>query len=295
MRVTNYSMTQFIQEQIAKTNDRVARLQSEVATGQRIQHPSDDPEGAAQAAGYRSRLTAIDQYTQSATEAKGWLQLQESTLGEMGTALRQAHALGLQGNNPQSVEAREAVAGQIDAVRSHLLQLANTRQGSRYLFAGFRTTTPPFAESGGTVQYAGDTGVMTIALGDGQAMPLNISGAELCNMGGAADIFSSLSQLAQAVRTGDQTAIGTQLADLEDHSARVTAQRGQTGIRMTQAEMALSHLASSRQVLDDLLNGVEAADLSRTVVDLQAQQNVLQATSYVAMSLSRGGLLNWLQ
>lgn len=300
MRIPDARMAYLVGDQLAQTSDRLAKLQIDVSSGVCIRRPSDDPEGAQRALELRSGLARVEQYQSTANDASSWLKTEDSALGSMQTLIRQVRDYALQGNNPLSTESRNALGAQIDAVKKSLMQVANTSDGTRYVFGGFQTLTPPLQQQAGSIQYTGDQGAMTVMLGDDMPMQLNTNGAALFNMGGAADasssdLFATLDTLSQAVRSGDQTTITSSISDLDTHATRIATARGTTGIRLQQVNLALDRLAQSQDVMNESLTNTEGTDLTSAIVELKTQENVQQAVSYVASNLSRGGLLSWLR
>ncbi|MHB9024214.1 MAG: flagellar hook-associated protein FlgL [Armatimonadota bacterium] len=300
MRVTNVFMAKSITDQLSQVSDRLGRLQLDITSGVRIHKPSDDPGGALRATHLRTGLAYIDSYQSTAREVNMWLKGEEVALGQMQELLRTVRDQGLQGANPNSPDVREPIAAQIDALRNSLLQLGNTAVGTRYIFAGFQTSASPFAEAGGVVTYAGDQGAISAAIGDGVSLLMNNNGASVFNMGGVSDatvpdIFATISDLAADVRAGDQDGVRANIAELDKHMARLNTVRAETGRRLQQVSLANDQLAQSALMMNDLLGETESTDLSQALVDLKTQENLFQAASYIASTLGKGGLLDWLR
>ncbi len=300
MRITDSITTSLISDHLSKVNDRMSSLQNDISSGVRIHQPSDDPDGAVRVAQLNSDMSRVTQYQSNAQEASSWLNMTDSTLGNIADDIRQAKTLGLQGANPLTADAREAVATQIDNLRQSLLAESNTKLGTSSIFAGYHTTTTPFADGAGGVTYSGDTGAKTVAVGDGLTVQANVTGDKVFNMGGTAsagtaDVFTTLSNLSTAIRAGDQTGIQTGLKELDVHATRVTALRSDVGVQLNQTTLSTTHLTSSQTMLTSMLSDTQDTDLTQAVVQLKEQENIMQAASYVASSLARGGLLNWLK
>jgi flagellar hook-associated protein 3 FlgL len=301
MRITNAHLSHLVKEQLSTANERLGRLQTEISSGVRLQTPSDDPAATTQVAVYRTRLARVAQYQATVTTATAWAKQEESTLGSMTDSLRSAKTLALQGNTATATAAsREALATQVESLRGTLLSAANAKLGDRALFGGYQTAGTPFSTVNGAVTYSGDAGTMSVAIGDGLTVPLNTNGAQVLNMGGAAnaglpDVFATLDGLAAALRSGDSTALQASMDDLDAHMTRLTGLRGQTGIRLQQLEMTDNRLSASAETLEGLVTDTEGTDLTSAIVELKEQQNVLQAAGYVTATLSNGGLLQWLR
>ncbi|MEL6868240.1 MAG: flagellar hook-associated protein FlgL [Pseudomonadota bacterium] len=141
-------------------------LQEQIATGRRIQRPSDDPVGAARVLDYRQSIDAIDQFQRNTGLADSRLQLEEQTLTEFTNLLQRARELSLQaGNATQSQQTRGFIAKEIRQNVEEALSLANTRDAAdEFLFSGFQTGTQPYTRVGDTFVYNGDQGQRYVQL-----------------------------------------------------------------------------------------------------------------------------------
>ncbi|EAQ98455.1 flagellar hook-associated protein FlgL [Congregibacter litoralis] len=161
--VDRLSTLQIFQSGISTILDKqadLARTQQELATGKRIQSPSDDPSGAVKILDLEEDIRLVDQYQRNASLAEGQLAVEETTLSAVNNVLQRVRELTVQANNAtQSPETRASIAVEVNARIEELVALANTRDGNdEYLFAGFQAQTQPFSRQGGTVTYSGDDG-----------------------------------------------------------------------------------------------------------------------------------------
>ena len=91
------------------------------------------------------RWILIDQYDRNISQAQSGLEAGESTLSDIGELLNRAKELALsQATGTASPETRKNVAGEVRQIRDQLIQLANTKQGDRYMFGGRKTDAPPY-------------------------------------------------------------------------------------------------------------------------------------------------------
>ena len=91
---------------------------------------------------YRAQIDRTTQYQTNADDGLSWLQLADSTLTAVNDQITQARSLALQGiSGATSPESRNALAAQVDQIRSSLLDLANTKYLDRPIFAGNAATT----------------------------------------------------------------------------------------------------------------------------------------------------------
>lgn len=300
MRVPYGFMASSIGQQLSTASDRLAQLQQQVTSGLRIQHPSDDPLGAVHAASLQAGLDRIQQYQDTITSANTWLKSEDSTLTSITNTVQQINTIAQQANNSIPTSDRTTLVDQIEQWRTSLVQLANTNDGTHYIFGGFQTTTTPFTDAAGTVTYHGDNGAIKYAISDSNTLQINHSGAEVFNIGGAADpsmpdLFTTISNLETSITNNDQAGLQTGLSNMSKYLTNLSTLNGQTGIREQQATLANNQLTLSNTVLTEMLSNTQDVDITQAAVQLKEQQNVYQAASYVASTLSNGGLLSYLR
>jgi flagellar hook-associated protein 3 FlgL len=183
--VTNDTLRQAFLSALAAAQQRVAATQSQVASGQRVNTPADDPVAAARIAHLDASLSRLDQYHSNAIFARNQLGLEEEALSGVINNLQRIRELTLQANNATARDGdRAVIAAEIRQYRDALLSLTNsTDVDGRYLFGGYNETTTPFAPvAGGTVVYNGDQGQRTLQIGDTRFVAINDSGARVFQM-----------------------------------------------------------------------------------------------------------------
>lgn len=182
MRVTNDTLRQAFLNALGGAQKRIHQTQTQIATGQRVSSPSDDPVAAARIAHLEVSLARLDQYRANGVFARNQLGLEEEALGQVIDNLQRVRELTLQANNATASDAdRAIIAGELRQYRGSLLALANsTDVDGRFLFGGYNETTQPFSSShGAAVVYNGDQGQRTLQVGDSRFVAINDSGAKV--------------------------------------------------------------------------------------------------------------------
>jgi flagellar hook-associated protein 3 FlgL len=289
-------------QRIADNAERLYRLQQQISSGKRIQAPADDPTGAARAMEMRSSLAQIAQYADNVEVGSRKLKIVDGLLGDLGTALRSARDLALQGaDGALSVDSRAGLASDVDDLIRQVLDIANSESDGHYVFAGFKTLTTPFATTGGTppVTYSGDTGVQTVEVGRNASVAVNLTGDQVFNMGGAGnpaldDVFTTLTKLRDEILAGDTAAVSARITDLDAQLGRALVLRADVGGKVQQLDLCATRLQGMDLTISEALSKTEDLDLAEAAVQLQAEQNVYQATAYLAAQVSQLKLVDYL-
>jgi flagellar hook-associated protein 3 FlgL len=165
MRISSAQIYQLAVQAMLEQQARLSKTQNQVATGKRVQVPSDDPVAAVQINSLAQAQSQNAQFTKNSSAATGRLQLEEQAISDSTSVLQRVRELVLQANNATLSDSdRQSIATEIRARQDELLAIANRKDaGGEYLFAGLSGGTQPFVRNGsGVVQYRGDEGARAI-------------------------------------------------------------------------------------------------------------------------------------
>lgn len=184
LRPTQNSIFHQVRSSIRTNLARLVRAQNQVSSGKRILAPSDDPVGISISMSLRRQMGGINAHLAAMEFARPTLSLGAARLQEASGLLHEARSLIVQGmNGTLSQSDRESVASQLELLQQSLLDIANSRSGERYLFAGTDTTTRPFDESVDAgrrvVTYQGNAETQRIPVGRRTTLAVNVPGSEV--------------------------------------------------------------------------------------------------------------------
>ena len=145
MRITNNTLSDNILRQIQNLGSQQAKLQTQVATGQRIFQPEDDPTAVGRVLDLESEQRQIAQYLRNADRALELSQASFAGLQQIKKVSDRATEIGTLGGGSISPEASRAYASEVDQLIEQTLQFTNTRFRNDYVFAGTAVDAPPFA------------------------------------------------------------------------------------------------------------------------------------------------------
>lgn len=146
---------------------KLAKTQEQVATGNKILSPSDDPVGSVRGLELNRSLERTQQFQRNANILDSRLSLEEGMLANSVDILQRVRELALQANNAtQSNESRAAIASEVSQQLDMLLGYANTQDPSgNYIFGGHSQGDKPFDLVNGEVVYRGDDGQRALQIG----------------------------------------------------------------------------------------------------------------------------------
>lgn len=211
LRIATSQIYQQGAKAIGERQVALAKVQQQMATGQRLLTNADDPVGSARLLSLSEELGRYDQYQRNIDLANGRLNLEDSTLGDASELLQRARELTVQANNaPLNDSDRRDIAKEIRQIHDQMFSLANTRDGNgEYLFSGFQSRTQPFVlDANNQAVYQGDQGQRLVKAGPALDIPVGDSGDEVFR--GALNGNGSFRVVAAASNTGNGTiAVGS--------------------------------------------------------------------------------------
>jgi flagellar hook-associated protein 3 FlgL len=156
----------------------MTQTQTELSTGSRLPNAAADPAATEQVNQLNMTLAASQQYVSNGTAVTANLQLEQSALTSATNALQSARDLAVEANNGAlSATDRQDIATQLQQLQNALLGAANsTDPAGNYLFAGTASGTQPFAQTGSSVSYQGDSQVNQVQIAADQSISAGDSG-----------------------------------------------------------------------------------------------------------------------
>ncbi len=145
MRVTRNMMVQDFLTRAELQYGRLNELNLKIASGKRVNKPSDDPSGLARIFRYTTAVSRIDGYMANVNAASAWSQTTQDSIQEGSDLVQQSLQKAMIAlSDSTSDEAREGLSQAVNGYIDELISLANRSQNNRYLFSGTNTSTKPF-------------------------------------------------------------------------------------------------------------------------------------------------------
>jgi flagellar hook-associated protein 3 FlgL len=281
---------------VEQVQQQIATDEQQIASGQSVSVPSDDPTAAAELVQNAEQTAQSDQFQRSIGSIQGEIQSADSTLNSVVTALQQAISLGVEGaNGTVNAQDRQAIATQVQGIQSQLLSLANLSYQGNYVFAGTATQTTPYVldpNSTSGVTYQGNSDVNSVTLGTQFTLQTNVPGSQLFSQGGS-DMFQSIQDLITSLQSG--TGIGTAVTEVGNASAYIDAQAGFYGNALNQLNAQQTYLSGQATQLAQQQNTLGGADLPAAITNLTSGQVSLEATLQAIAQTSQTNLFEYLK
>jgi len=295
MRVTNNQMANAITGNLFANTRRLLKAQETVATEKSINRPSDDPVGMGKILDYRKTLSSNDQYSRNIVQGKSRIAIAETTLDMIDELLVDAKNIAMDQSSASVENANRAIAAeQVKQIKEQILQLANTKIQGNYMFAGFQSDQPAFAGDG---TYNGDSGAINTIAGESTQIRVNSTGDEILISSSGVNVFDVLNNLQTALEIDPyvQSDISDQIQLLEDAHDQVNFVRAESASRYSRLETIEERLRIFKLNTENMLSGVEDADLVQAVVELRRQETAYEASLAAAAKVIDFSLLDFIR
>jgi flagellar hook-associated protein 3 FlgL len=298
IRVSNNFASATAIANLRRINDQQAKLQQNVASGRRLLKPSDDPAATSRVLNHKMEQERVSNYRAAASMAKS---ASEASLAALKQLQKISGRMGelsslAAGVDPQSMRAYGAEVAQL---LEQAANVANTRFGPDYIFAGTAVDAAPYeavrADDGtiSRVAYKGNNTDSLVPIGDGRAISPS-AGAATTNPA-IAEFMNRMVALRDAMKTANASAvksINSQMAADEDKF--ITA-IGTVAAVQARIESNETQLQARSNDLGELIARDTDADLATTMVQLNQAQTAYQAALSSTANIFKSSLLDYLR
>lgn len=298
MRVSSNTLSENIIRQIQQLGTQQTRLQTQVATGQRIFQPEDDPASVGRVLALESEQRENAQYVRNIDRALEISQISFAGLKNLKAASDRATEIGVLGAGTLSDDGARAYAAEIDQLIEQTLQVANTKLRNDYVFAGTAIDTPPYtATRNGAgqvtgVTYVGNAGQAEIKLSESSSIAPGTSGTTNTAIGGLLNQLVALRDALNVNSGSAVTAAQTGLLTSEDALVSALAETGGVEMRI---EANRTQLTSRNENLERLVSAEADLDLPTTIVRLNQSQTAYQAALQSAANIMSLSLMDYMR
>ena len=271
----------------------MAALQGQMSSGKKINAPSDDPAGASDMLRLRSEQRTIAQHTRNASDGGSWLTTADTAITTSLGQLRRARDLTIQGGNGALGQvSREALATEIEGLRSSLLDQANATYLGRTVFAG--TSNAGVAFDATTYTFTGSPTATPVErrVGPNANVRVDSDGATVFG-DGPSSVFALLDQVAATLRAGGDPT--THLTAIDSRMESMLTEVASVGSRHNQVLTATASLQDKELDVKAQLSGVEDIDLAKIIMELQMQEVAYQGALGAASKVIQPSLQDFLR
>ena len=287
MRIASSQYQLMMNQSLQKNQERITYVTQQMANGNRIQRPSDDPVDSVRLSRLKREEAAITQYRDNIAAVQQRMSKNEGYLSNMVDDMNSGRDLMVwAADGANTSDDLNSMVTSLTSLRDSLMYTANSiDQEGRYIFSGTATGTAPIAYDasqplGSRYSYAGNTNDQSVVVGNGitQTANQNVNGLEkLLNQ-----LDQSIATLsASGVNVNDPAVHATIAANLDGFdqamellSGKVAVLGGQQNILST-IDANHENVSLSNQTA---INDIGQLDVGAAAIELNGYSTALQAT-----------------
>jgi flagellar hook-associated protein 3 FlgL len=311
MRVTANTYPNTLISQLNSLSQRQNQLQTQAATGQRVQNLQDDPSAARHVLDLQAEASSVTQYQSNVAAQQDTANATYSAIKSLKTISDRVSEIATLADGTKSQAELTTYANEVTQLIQQGVQIANTQQNGSYLFAGTTSSQAPFTmttDADGNVtgvSYQGNESVASSEIAEGVTVSAQVVGANTSGTGprglitdsaSGADFFNHMISLQNNLLSGNTSAIAstdtTQLSHDEDN---LLFQVSQNGVMQSRLEASASLLTDRATAITSQVSNAADADLAQVLVQFNSTQNAYQAALQSSAKVLNMNLMNYLQ
>ncbi|AIQ32713.1 flagellar hook protein FlgL [Paenibacillus sp. FSL P4-0081] len=304
LRVTSNMMNSQLLLNLNRNARTMNDTQLQLASGRKINKPSDDPVGITYSLRYRAELSSNEQYTKNVDSALSWLDYNDTVLGQAGDVVQRLRELTVKastGSNPQS--ALDSINAEVMQLKEQLVDISNSKLNGKYIFNGEQYNTKPYDYAKGTdgtydttQPVITDFGQIQYVVGEGVQMPINMTGNDVFGHTGEADnLFSIINSISEGLKSGNIEAVSGQLDNIDTRVETLLSARSEIGAKTNRVELMQDRLSDLNINLTDLQAKTEDADYEALIMQSKIQENIYNASLSVGAKIISTTLVDFIR
>jgi len=273
---------------------RLDQLQGQISSGSRINKPSDDPVGTAQALSFQEGIDQSKQYLTNIDSANAWLNATDTALASVTASLQRARELAVEGaTDTASSDDRATINAEVQQLQQQVLSLAQTRNGASYLFAGTRTDTAGYVQaqpSSTSGAYTGNSESIQREVAAGVRVTVNVDATATFD-----PVFTAMNQLEAGLSSNNSSTIRSSIDALDTALNSVLTSRAKNGATMNRLNGLQQQLTAVQTNMTGLLSNVKDTDMASAITSFSMAQTVYQASLQAGARAMQQSLLDYLK
>lgn len=300
IRVTNNMLVNDLMRNLNNNYRMMDKYQRQLATGRKINAPSDNPAGLVKSLRLRTNIVENEQYLANIGEAINFMETTDSALDNITQILHRVRELTVKAaNGTNDPGAHQAIADEVRELNEQLKLIANTTYGTKHVFGGRNVTEPPCKGN----SWQGNDEYLELEIGVGITVPINITNKDMNYFFTDHDdgtevkegIFTLLDNLVNDIKNGELDKISSALGKIDDKMSDMLTARSVIGAKVNRLELQRSRLESTGISFTGLLAANEDADLAEVIMQLKMQENVYRASLAAGARIIQPSLVDFLR
>lgn len=297
MRVTQGMLSNNMLRNLMNSQTRMSNYMEQLYTGKKISRPSQDPVIAVKGINYRTQVSQVEQYKRNTGEIHNWMDNSDAALDKATQAMQRLRELAIQASNdPYGEEERESIRQEVEQLKQHLIDVANTNVNGKYIFNGTNTEEAPIQASedaDGEFAIEFNTDAVNIAVSNQTVLQANVNAENVFSV----ELFEHIDLFMERLETAseDGNEIGQSIADLDVHINHAIDARAELGARMNRLELVENRLDEQKVIATRTMSENEDVHMEEAITNLITQESLHRAALAAGSRVIQPTLIDFLR
>lgn len=302
LRITQSLLTARTLRDLNGQLQNISMLQERLATGLRVNRPSDDPIDARRAISIRRAISRSEQFVRNLNGVEPSMRASEGAFTSVTNMIQRARELTVRAATGTFTQTElDMNAEEIDQLLEQVLIESNRKIDGKTIFGGthtkieaFSVTRDPVTDRITAVNYDGNAETIEVQFSDTGFLGVNAAGSNVFQSD--VDIFSMLIGIRDDMLAGDQDNLRTvrfgELDTAQDQINRELVKIGSVENRVI--EMIISTEGLILNLEEELSDRVDA-DFAETILNFNVAQNSYEAALSASARVIQNSLLDFIR
>jgi flagellar hook-associated protein 3 FlgL len=297
MRISDSMLQSNFLSNLNNSKEKMQKLQTQVASNNKVNNPSDSPSGAAKIMRFNANISQTKDFIKNVDNSTAFLQESirglEYILDETTKVLVNLTEV----ENPRNDSNLNSFADQIDASLNIILESANTEFNGQFVFGGTDDSQSPYgySDDNSAIELKVDdvSGERKVKISKNITQKLNVTGSDLFGNLDGTDIFNKLIEIRDNLRNGIKPT-DEDVQTIEDFSTSVRNHLSEAGNVSNKLDASSEILSNQVLTLEDLVSKEREVDLASAMIDLQNYDYSLQLSYKMSSMFLAKSILDYI-
>ncbi len=297
MRISDSMLQSNFLSNLNNSKEKMQKLQTQVASNNKVNNPSDSPSGAAKIMRFNANISQTKDFIKNVDNSTAFLQESirglEYILDETTKVLVNLTEV----ENPRNDSNLNSFADQIDASLNIILESANTEFNGQFVFGGTDDSQSPYgySDDNSAIELKVDdvSGERKVKISKNITQKLNVTGSDLFGNLDGTDIFNKLIEIRDNLRNGIKPT-DEDVQTIEDFSTSVRNHLSEAGNVSNKLDASSEILSNQVLTLEDLVSKESEVDLASAMIDLQNYDYSLQLSYKMSSMFLAKSILDYI-
>lgn len=285
---------------IMDSQQKLDKYLEQLYTGRKINYPSDDPVIAMKGIAYRTEVMEVEQYKRNASEVKTWMDNSDAALDKATQAMHRLYELAVQASNSTNdTDELNSIKKEVEQLRDHLVDIANTNVSGKYIFNGKDTKNPPITvtEDGDIITNNINNEPVEIEVFKGTLVQANVSAKDLFHSDDDDGLFQVINNFIEVLGEENPTSEGFNEAieQLNKNTSKILDARASLGARMNRLELIDNRLDEQEVIAKQVMAENENVHFEEAITQLITQETLHRAALAAGSRMMQPTLIDFLR